>query len=51
MEERDWTSPIEVFKNEDKFAVKAELPEMKEEDIDVLVIGTILTVKGDEHAN
>ena len=32
----------------DKFVVKAELPGMKEEDIDVSVIGDTLTVKGEK---
>ena len=42
---------IEVFEKEDEFVVKAELLGMKEEDIDVSVVGDILTVKGDEYDN
>ena len=48
MEERGWAPPIEVFEKEDKFVVKAELPGMKEDDIDVSVIGDILTIKGEK---
>jgi len=47
IEERGWAPPIEVFEKEDKFVVKAELPGIKEEDIDVSVVGDTLTVKGE----
>ena len=50
MEERGWAPAIEVFEKEDKFVVKAELPGMKEEDIDVSVIGDTLTLKGERKA-
>jgi len=50
VEERGWAPPIEVFEKEDKFVVKAELPGMKEEDIDVSVVGDILTIKGERKA-
>jgi len=50
MEERGWAPPIEVFEKEDKFVVKAELPGMKEEDIDVSVVGDTLTLKGERKA-
>jgi len=50
IEERGWAPPIEVFEKEDKFVVKAELPGMKGEDIDVSVVGDTLTVKGERKA-
>ena len=50
IEERGWAPPIEVFEKEDKYVVKAELPGMKEEDIDVSVVGDTLTVKGEQKA-
>ena len=50
MEEIGWAPAIEVFEREDKFVVKAELPGMKEEDIDVSVVGDTLTIKGDRRA-
>jgi len=34
-----------------QFSGKAELPGMKEEDIDVSVVGGTLTVKEDEYGN
>jgi HSP20 family protein len=39
---------IDVFEKDDKFVVKAELPGMKEEDIDVSVVGDTLTIKGEK---
>jgi HSP20 family protein len=47
MEQRGWTPAIEVFEKEDRFLVKAELPGMKEEDIDVSAVGDTLTIKGE----
>ena len=50
VEEMGWAPAIEVFEKEDKFVVKAELPGMKEEDIDISVVGDTLTVKGERKA-
>lgn len=48
VEERGWTPSVDVFEKDDKFVVKAELPGTKEEDIDVSVVGDILTIKGEK---
>ncbi len=48
--EMGWAPAIEVFEKEDKFVVKAEIPGMKEEDIDISVVGDTLTVKGERKA-
>ena len=48
--EMGWAPAIEVFEKEDKFVVKAELPGMKEEDIDISVVGDTLTIKGERRA-
>jgi len=48
--EMGWAPAIEVFEKEDKFVVKAELPGMKEEDIDISVVGDTLTIKGERKA-
>ena len=48
--EMGWTPAIEVFEREDKYMVKAELPGMKEEDIDISVVGDTLTIKGERKA-
>ncbi len=46
-EEREWAPAIEMFEKEDKFVVKAELPGMKEEDVNVSVVDDTLTIKGE----
>ena len=48
LEERGWAPALDVFEKEDKFVVKAEIPGMKEEDIDVSVVGDMLTIKGEK---
>lgn len=48
--EMGWAPAIEVFEKEDKYVVKAELPGMKEDDIDVSVVGDTLTIKGERKA-
>ena len=48
--EMGWAPAIEVFKKEDKFVVKAGLPRMREEGIDVSVVGDTLTIKGKRKA-
>jgi HSP20 family protein len=48
--EMGWAPAIDVFEREDKFVVKAELPGMKEEDIDISVVGDTLTIKGERRA-
>jgi HSP20 family protein len=48
--EMGWAPAVEVFEKKDKFVVKAELPGMKEEDIDVSVDGDVLTIKGKREA-
>jgi HSP20 family protein len=48
--EMGWAPAIDVFEKEDKFVVKAELPGMTEEDIDVSVVGDTLTIKGERKA-
>jgi HSP20 family protein len=48
--EMGWAPAIDVFEKEDKFVVKAELPGITEEDIDVSVVGDTLTIKGERKA-
>jgi HSP20 family protein len=45
--EMGWAPAVDVFEKEDKFVVKAELPGMKEEDIDISVTGGTLTIRGE----
>ena len=48
VEERGWMPAVDVFEKEDRFVVKAELPGMKEGDIDVSVVGDTLSIKGEK---
>ena len=45
--EREWIPAIEMYEEEDRYVVKAELPGMKEEDVDVSVADETLTIKGE----
>jgi len=46
--EIEWAPSMEMLDQEDKFVVKAELPGMKMEDMDVCVSDNILTIKGEK---
>jgi len=48
VKERGWMPAVDVFEKEDKFVVKAELPGMKEENIDVSVVGDTLAIRGEK---
>jgi HSP20 family protein len=41
---------VEVLEEEDKFVVRAELPGMKKEEIDVSLLGSTLTIEGERKA-
>jgi len=45
-----WAPAIEMFEKEDRFLVKAELPRMTEEAIDISVVDETLTIKGERKA-
>jgi len=49
-EEFAWLPALEMYDRDDKFVVRAELPGMKEEEIDISVLGDTLTVKGERKA-
>jgi len=46
----EWMPRIEMYEKDDKYVVKAELPGMKREDIDVSVVGDTMTIKGERKA-
>jgi HSP20 family protein len=48
VEGKSWMPAVDVFEKEDRFIVKAELPGMKEEDIDISVVGDTLSIKGEK---
>jgi HSP20 family protein len=43
----DWGIPLDVTENEDSFVVKASIPGANPEDLEVTVIGDVLSVKGE----
>jgi len=44
-----WIPPVDIFQNGDKEVVlKAELPDMRQEDIDITVDNGTLTIKGEK---
>ncbi|HMP83409.1 MAG TPA: Hsp20/alpha crystallin family protein [Verrucomicrobiota bacterium] len=45
-----WTPAIDVFEGKDAFTVKAELPGMKKEDIDVSLHDGMLSISGERKA-
>ena len=46
----EWVPVIDVFEKEDKYVVKAEVPGMKKEDIDISLLGDTLTIRGEKTA-
>jgi len=50
VEEMVWAPAIEVLDKEDKFVMRAEIPGMKQEDINVSVVGDTLTIRGEKKA-
>ncbi|MFH1639804.1 MAG: Hsp20/alpha crystallin family protein [Chloroflexota bacterium] len=48
---RAWSPTLEVFELEDEYVMKAELPGMKRDDIDVSISENTLTIKGERKAS
>jgi HSP20 family protein len=46
-EEVGWIPALDMFEKDNKLVVKAEIPGMKDEDIDVSVVGDTLNIKGE----
>ncbi len=44
---KTWAPPVDVISDEDKIVVKAEIPGMKKEDIEIGLTGDTLTIKGE----
>jgi HSP20 family protein len=42
-----WVPPVDIYEAEGQLVLKAELPDMKREDIDVTVENSTLTVRGE----
>ena len=50
-EEIAWAPSVEIYEKDDHFIVRAELPGVKQEDIDISVAGDTLTIKGERKAS
>ncbi|MGH9340500.1 MAG: Hsp20/alpha crystallin family protein [Acidobacteriota bacterium] len=46
-----WSPPVDIFETGDELIVKAELPEVKREDIDIRVENSTLTLQGERKLN
>lgn len=46
-QEVGWSPPVEMYEKTDRFVVRAELPGMKKEDIDISLVGDTLTISGE----
>lgn len=49
--EMAWAPALEVYEKDNNFVVKAELPGVKKEDVDVSITGDTLTIKGQKKAS
>jgi len=47
---REWGPRVDMFDRPDKVVIKAELPGMNKEDIDISVSGNVLTIQGERKA-
>jgi len=50
LEIEEWIPAIDMYEKDNNYIVKAELPGLKEEDVDVSVVGDRLTIKGEKKA-
>lgn len=46
--EETWTPAVDLYEDKDHLVFKAELPGLKQEDIEVSIQGDVLTVKGEK---
>lgn len=42
----DWVPSVDIFEHDKAYVIKMDLPEVRREDIDVELEGTVLTVRG-----
>jgi HSP20 family protein len=44
---RSWSPAVDIFEDQNEIVVKAELPGLKQEDIDIELTGDTLTIRGE----
>ncbi|OFV99401.1 MAG: molecular chaperone [Acidobacteria bacterium RIFCSPLOWO2_12_FULL_54_10] len=42
-----WNPPVDVFETKDSLVLKADLPQVNKEDVDISVDGNLLTIRGE----
>jgi HSP20 family protein len=47
LQSRVWQPLVDIYEEEDKFVIKAEIPEVKKEDISINLENNVLTIKGE----
>ena len=45
----DWAPRVDIAETEKEFTIKAEIPEVKKEDVKVTVDNGVLSIRGDRH--
>ena len=50
-EEMGWAPSLEMYEKDENFIVKAELPGVNKDDIDISITGDTLTIKGERKAS
>ena len=50
-QEREWMPSVEMFEKDNNYIIKAELPGVKQEDIDVTVTDHSLIIRGEKQAS
>src|SRR5260221_11645737 len=48
MNQGSWIPPVDIYQNGSEIVLKAELPDMKREDIQVTIDENVLTIKGEK---
>jgi HSP20 family protein len=48
-EARSWSPAVDVYEDDKKIVLKADLPDVEEKDIDIQVADGLLTIKGERH--
>ena len=48
LQERIWEPLVDIYEEEDKFVIKAEIPDVDKKDIDITIEDNVLTIKGEK---
>jgi HSP20 family protein len=49
--EATWTPPVDVYEGQDAFVIRAELPGMRQEEIEISIDDNILTLRGERKSD